>query len=116
MANDLMPLEEKLERALHSLGDALAEAGDARGEAERLESRLKSKRAVLFIKHKAEKRSDKLTEAMAIADPEYQEAQTEWELANLRWRRLDAEAERRKLSFEAWRTASSNKRAEMNLR
>lgn len=116
MANDMMPLEERTERAMEALTSQLAAAGEARGDAEMLESKLKSLRAVLFIKHKTEKRSDKLAEALAIADSEYREAQAEWELANLRYRRLDAEADAARLRFEAWRTASSNKRAEMNLR
>jgi hypothetical protein len=116
VSNDLMPLEEQTERAMEALGERLTAAGDARGDAERLESKLKSLRAVLFIKHKIDKRSDKLAEALAMADPEYREAQAEWELANIRYRRLDAEADAARLRFEAWRTASSNRRAEMNLR
>lgn len=114
--NELMPLEERTEMAMDALTTRLADAADARGIAEQLEARLKSKRAVLFIKHKIDKRSDKLAEALAMADPEYQEAQAEWELANIRYRRLDAEADAARLRFEAWRTASSNKRAEMSLR
>lgn len=116
MPNDLMPLEEKLERAMHSYGVAMDEAAEARGEAENLAAMLKHKLAVLFIKHKAEKRSDKLTEAMAMADPEYTEDMALWMAANLRYRRLAAEESKREKAFEAWRTASSNRRAEMNIR
>jgi hypothetical protein len=114
--HDLMPLEEKLERALHSLGESLSDAAEARGEAERMDALLKQKKAVLFLKYKSGGESAATAEQMAIADPVYQEGLTEWTLANLKYRRLDAEAEKRKLAFEAWRTASSNQRAQMNMR
>jgi hypothetical protein len=112
----LMPLEEKYERALHVLGEKLTECAQARGDAERLEKRLKQKEAMLFIKHRKEAGSAALAERMALADPEYELALAEWEVANIKYRLADAEADRAKLSFEAWRTASSNKRAEMQLR
>lgn len=116
MSNDLMPLEERIERALHGLGEALSEAGVARAEAEGLEERMKQKRAVLFVKYKASGESATTADQMARADPAYEEALADWTAANLRYRRLDAEAEKRRLSFEAWRTLNANKRAEMNLR
>jgi hypothetical protein len=111
-----MPLDERLERALHSLGETLSEAADAKGRAENLEAILKQKKAVLFLKYKSGGESAATAEQMALADPVYAEAQAEWMKANLAYRRLDAEAEAARLRFEAWRTASSNRRAEMNLR
>src|SRR4051812_3158869 len=41
MATELMPLEERYEVALNSLGEKLTECAQARGDAERLEARLK---------------------------------------------------------------------------
>lgn len=116
MTNDLMPLEERIESALHSLGDALTKAGEARAEAESLDEARKQKRAVLFVKYKSQGESASTSEQMAMADPVYEEALAQWTAANLAYRRLDAEAERRRLAFEAWRTLNANKRAEMNLR
>lgn len=116
MPNDLMPLEEKLERALNALGDCLEAAGEARAQAENLEERRKQKRAVLFIKYKSSGESAATAEQMAMADPAYEEALAEWTVANLAYRRLDAQAEKRKLAFEAWRTANANERARINLR
>jgi hypothetical protein len=45
MSTDLMPLEERYERALQSLTDTLLSAGEAKGEAETLEAVLKQKKA-----------------------------------------------------------------------
>lgn len=116
MANDLMPLEEKIERALHSMGEAMQLAAEARAEAEGLDEARKQKRAVLFVKYKSMGESASTSEQMAMADPVYEEALSKWTTANFTYRRLDAEAEKRKLAFEAWRTVSANKRTEMSLR
>lgn len=116
MSDDLMPMEERLERALHSLGEALDEAGEARATAENLDAALKQKKAILILKYKKDAGSAAMAEQMALADPVYAEALAEQMAANLRYRRLDALANKRRLGFEAWRTASSNRRAEMNLR
>jgi acyl-CoA reductase-like NAD-dependent aldehyde dehydrogenase len=77
---------------------------------------MKQKRAVLFVKYKSGGESASTAEQMARADPVYAEASAEWMAANFKHRRLDAAAEARRLSFEAWRTLNANKRAEMNLR
>lgn len=116
MSTELMPLEERYEVALHSLGQKLAECAQARGDAERLEARLKQRKAILTLKHRKEAGSVALAETMALADPAYELALAEWEVANIKYRLADAEADKAKLGFEIWRTASSNKRAEMNLR
>jgi hypothetical protein len=114
--NVIMPLEERYERALHSLGEKLTEAAQARGDAERLEARLKQRKAILTLKHRKEAGSAALAETMALADREYELALAEWETARIKYLLADSEAEKAKLSFECWRTASSNRRAEMNLR
>lgn len=116
MSNDLMPLEEKLERAMHSYGIAMDEAAEARAEAENLDALLKHKKAVLFLKYKSGGESAATAEQMAIADPVYAEDLALWMAANLKHRRLAAEESKREKAFEAWRTASSNRRAEMNMR
>ena len=116
MANEIMPLEEKLERALHSLGECLEQAGEARAVAESLDEARKQKRAVLFVKYKSSGESAATAEQMAMADPVYEEALAEWTAATLKYRRLDAQAEKRRLAFEAWRTVNANERAKMNLR
>jgi hypothetical protein len=116
MSGDLMPLEERYERALQNMTGLLAQAGTARADAENHEARLKQKKAVLFLKYKSSGESAATAEQMALADPAYEEALADWTKANLAYRRLDAEAEAARLRFEAWRTASSNKRAELNLR
>lgn len=112
----LMPLEERYEYALQTLTETLLTAAEAKAEAESLEAVLKQKKAVLFLKYKSGGESAATAEQMALADPVYLEAMTDWTKANFAYRRLDAEAEAARLRFEAWRTASSNKRAEMNLR
>lgn len=114
--HDLMPLEEKYERALHALGETLSAAGIARAEAENNDAALKQKKAVLFLKYKSGGESAVTAEQMALADPVYAEALADSMKANLAYRRLDAKAEAAKLRFEAWRTASSNRRAEINMR
>ena len=111
-----MPLEERYERALDNLTNILSQAATARADAEAQEAIMKQKKAVLFLKYKAKGESAATAEQMALADPDYQEALTDWTKANLVYRRMDAEAEAARLRFEAWRTASSNRRAEMNLR
>jgi hypothetical protein len=116
IGSDLMPLEERYERALQSLTDTLMVAGTARADAENHEAAMKQKKAVLFLKYKSGGESAATAEQMALADPVYAEALADYMKANLAYRRLDAEAEAAKLRFEAWRTASSNKRAEMQLR
>lgn len=116
MTSDLMPLEERYERALHAMGETLTVAATARADAENLEAAMKQKRAVLFLKYKSGGESAATAEQMALADPVYAEALADWTKANLAYRRLDAEAEAAKLRFEAWRTLNANKRAEMNLR
>ncbi len=116
MPNELMPLEEKIERAMHSMAEMMSSAATARAEAENLEERLKQRRAVLFVKYKADGQAAGAAEQMARADPAYEEVAAEWMVANLKYRRLDAEAEARKLQFEAWRTLNANKRALANMR
>jgi hypothetical protein len=113
---NIMPLDERIERAMHALTETLASAAEAKAEAESLEASMKQKKAVLFLKYKSGGESAATAEQMALADPVYAEALVDWTKANLAYRRMDAEAEAARLRFEAWRTASSNKRAEMNLR
>lgn len=114
--NALMPLEERYERALHALGEKLSEAASCRGEAERLEGRLKQRKAILTLKHRKEAGSAAMAETMALADREYELVLSEYETARIKHLLADAEAEKARLSFEAWRSCSANRRAEMALR
>ena len=114
--NAQMPLDEKLERALHALSETLSQAAVARADADNSEAAMKQKKAVLFLKYKSGGESAATAEQMALADPVYAEAMTDWMKANLVYRRLDAAADSARMRFEAWRTASSNRRAEMSLR
>jgi hypothetical protein len=114
--HDLMPLDERLEVAMHNLSQALSVAATARADAENMEAAMKQKKAVLFLKYKSGGESAATAEQMALADPIYAEALADYMKANLAYRRLDAEADAAKLRFEAWRTLNANKRAEMNLR
>lgn len=116
MSNDVMPLEERYERALQAMTETLTKAAEARAEAENLDAILKAKKAVLFLKYKSGGESAATAEQMAMADAVYQEGLAELSRANFAYRRLSAEADAAKLRFEAWRTASSNRRAEMGLR
>lgn len=116
MASELMPLEERYEVALHALGEKLSDCAQARGDAERLEGRLKQRKAILTLKHRKEAGSAAMAETMALADREYELALSEYETARIKHLLADADAEKAKLGFEAWRTSSSNRRAEMNMR
>jgi hypothetical protein len=56
------------------------------------------------------------SEQMAEADPVYEAACTDWELAAYDAETLKAEAEAKRMKFDAWRTANATERARMNLR
>ena len=56
------------------------------------------------------------SEQMAEADPVYELACTDWENAALEAETLRAQAEAKRMRFEAWRTSAANERAAMNLR
>jgi hypothetical protein len=53
---------------------------------------------------------------MAEADPVYELACADWESAAMDAETLRAQAEAKRMRFEAWRTANATRRAQMNLR
>lgn len=53
---------------------------------------------------------------MAEADPVYELACTDWENAALEAETLRAQAEAKRMRFDAWRTANATERAKMQLR
>lgn len=116
MSTDLMPLEERLEAALHGLGQAMEVAGEARAKAEALDERRKQIKAVMIVKFRGEGKGMAEAEAHALASETYKLAAGEWEIANYDYRAAEAKAKTRELAFEAWRTANANERARINLR
>jgi hypothetical protein len=53
---------------------------------------------------------------MAEADPVYEAACVDWELAAYDAEALRAQAEAKRMKFDAWRTANATERARMSLR
>lgn len=112
----VMPLEEKLERALQGLSDKLETAAEMKANAEAAEERKKQILSAMVVHYRGEGMGVGEAEHQARASKPYKDASEEWIAANFDYRKADAKADSARLRFEAWRTASSNKRAEMNLR
>jgi hypothetical protein len=115
MANDLMT-PDNLNRAIDEAERLFIDAGQHRVRAEAMDMRRKRVRAALIIKHREAAKSAAMAEAMAEADPVYELACTDWENAALQSETLRAQAEAKRMKFEAWRTANATARAQMNLR
>ncbi len=105
-----------LERAIDEAERLFVSAGQAKIKAEAMDLRRKRVRATLFVKYKADGNPAGASEQMAEADPVYELACTDWENAALDAETLRAQAEGKRLRFEAWRTQSATARAQMNLR
>lgn len=91
-------------------------AGKAKVNAEAMDLRRKRVRATLFVKYKGDGNPAGASEQMAEADPVYELACADWESAALEAETLRAQAEAKRLRFEAWRTQRADERAAMNLR
>jgi hypothetical protein len=91
-------------------------AGQARVKAEGMDLRRKRVRATLFVRYKADGNPAGASEQMAEADPVYELACADWESSAMEAETLRAQAEAKRLRFEAWRTQSATARAQMNLR
>lgn len=91
-------------------------AGQARVKAEAMDLRRKRVRATLFVKYKADGNPAGASEQMAEADPVYELACADWEASAMEAETLRAQAEAKRLRFEAWRTTQATTRAQMNLR
>lgn len=108
--------EMSLERAIDEAERLFVAAGQAKVKAEGMDLRRKRVRATLFVKYKADGNPAGASEQMAEADPVYELACADWENAALDAETLRAQAEAKRMKFDAWRTANATARAQMNLR
>jgi hypothetical protein len=105
-----------LDRAVDEAERLFVAAGQAKVKAEAMDLRRKRVRATLFVKYKADGNAAGASEQMAEADPVYELACADWESAAMDAETLRAQAEAKRMKFEAWRTANATRRAQMNLR
>lgn len=105
-----------IDRAINDAEELFVKAGQAKVRAEAQDLRRKRVRAALFVKYKADGNAAGASEQMAEADPVYELACTDWENAALDAETLRAQAEAKRMRFDAWRTANATERAKMNLR
>lgn len=105
-----------IDRAIDEAERLFVAAGKARVGAEAMDLRRKRVRATLFVKYKGEGNAAGASEQMAEADPVYELACADWENAALEAETLRAQAEAKRMRFDAWRTANATERAKMNLR
>jgi hypothetical protein len=105
-----------IDRAIADAENLFVNAGRAKVKAEAMDLRRKRVRATLFVKYKGDGNAAGASEQMAEADPVYELACADWEAAAYDAETLRAQAEAKRMNFEAWRTQSSTERAKMNLR
>ena len=115
MTEQLM-IRPDIDRAIDGAERLLVEAGQAKVKAEAADIRRKRVRATLFVKYKADGNAAGASEQMAEADPVYELACADWEAAAFEAETLRAQAEAKRMKFEAWRTMNATARAQMNLR
>lgn len=109
-------MAQDIDRAIEEAERLFVSAGRAKVNAEAQDLRRKRVRATLFVKYKGDGNAAGASEQMAEADPAYALACADWESAALEAETLRAQAEGKRLRFEAWRTRSATQRAQMNLR
>jgi hypothetical protein len=107
---------DTLDRAIAEAEELFISAGQAKIKAEAMDLRRKRVRATLFVKYKGDGNAAGASEQMAEADPVYELACADWEAAAMEAETLRAQAEAKRMKFEAWRTANATKRAQMSLR
>lgn len=107
---------DPMERAIDDAERLFVSAGQAKVRAESMDLRRKRVRATLFVKYKGAGNAAGASEQMAEADPVYELACADWEAAALESETLRAQAEAKRMRFDAWRTANATERAKMNLR
>jgi hypothetical protein len=108
--------ENMLDRAIDEAERLFVSAGRAKVTAEGLDERRKRVRATLFVKYRGDGKGSGESEQFALADPVYELACADWEAAAMEAETLRAQAEAKRMRFEAWRTASATERAKMGLR
>tara|TARA_R110000868_G_scaffold255258_4_gene511858 strand:- start:1416 stop:1766 length:351 start_codon:yes stop_codon:yes gene_type:complete len=116
MGSSITNAEPDLNRAIAEAEELFVQAGQAKVRAEAMDLRRKRVRATLFVKYKADGNPAGASEQMAEADPVYELACADWENAAMDAETLRAQAEAKRMKFEAWRTANATRRAQMNLR
>ena len=109
-------MADAIDRAIDEAERLFVSAGQAKVKAEAMDLRRKRVRAALFVKYKGDGNPAGASEQMAEADPVYELACADWESAAMEAETLRAQAESKRMKFEAWRTASATQRAQMNLR
>ena len=114
--NQIATQANDLDRAIAEAEALFVQAGQAKVRAEEMDFRPKRVRATLFVKYKADGNAAGASEQMAEADPVYELAVNDWAAAAMEAETLRAQAEAKRMKFEAWRTANATKRAQMNLR
>lgn len=107
---------DDIERAIHDTEELFVRAGKAKIATEAADLRRKRVRATLFVKYKGQGKGAGESEQFAEADPVYEAACVDWEMAAYDSEELRAKAEAKRMRFEAWRTANATERARMNLR
>lgn len=107
---------DAIERGIDEAETLFVAAGKAKINAEGQDLRRKRVRAALFVKYKDQGKGAGESELRAEADPVYELACTDWMNAALEAETLRAQAEAKRMKFEAWRTANATERARMNLR
>lgn len=107
---------DNIDRSIADAETLFVKAGQAKVRAESQDLRRKRVRATLFVKYKGGGNAAGASEHMAEADPVYELACADWENAALEAETLRAQAEAKRMKFEAWRTANATERAKMNLR
>ena len=105
-----------IDRAIETAEALFVSAGKAKVHAEALDERRKRVRAALFVKYRGDGKGSAESTEFALADPVYEAACTERDMAAFDAEELRAKAEAKRMMFEAWRTKQSTERAKMNLR
>lgn len=109
-------IDDSLDRAIDDAERLFVAAGRAKVNAEAMDLRRKRVRATLFVKYKGANNPAGASEQMAEADPVYELACADWENAALEAETLRAQAEAKRMRFDAWRTSNATERAKMGLR
>lgn len=105
-----------IHRTIDNTEELFVKAGVAKAQAEALDERRKRVRAALFVKYRGDGKGSAESTEFALADPVYEAACTERDIAAFDAEELRAKAEAKRMHFEAWRTEQSTERAKMNLR
>lgn len=109
-------MADNMERAIAEAEELFVAAGRAKVKAEAMDERRKRVRAVLFTKYRGDGKGSGESEQFAMADPTYEAACTDAELAAYDAEELRAKAEAKRMRFSAWQTANATERVKMQLR